>query len=113
MGWSSPLPCAHTQTYPMDRQTPMRSKGVHSLCSRVDRGANSPTDCGARPVQSVAGLVADRRLPRSPDDVAPALEASVARTGNNGELVQDRMIAVTKVLGTDPSSRSNGATAAT
>jgi hypothetical protein len=49
----------------------------------------------------------------SPDDAAPVLEASFARTGNNDELVQDRMIAATKVPDTDPSSRSNDASAAT
>ena len=33
----------------------------------------------------------DRRFPRSPDHVAPVVETSFARTGNNGELVQDRL----------------------
>ena len=56
VGWSPPLPCAHTQTCPIARQTPMRPKAAHSLGSRADRGANSPSDCGARPVQSAAGL---------------------------------------------------------
>jgi len=74
VGWSSPLPRAHTQTHPMDRQTPMRPKAAHNLGSRSDRGANSPSDCGSRSVQSVAGLTTDRRLPRSPDDVAPVVE---------------------------------------
>jgi len=41
------------------------------------------------------------------------LEASFARIGNNGELVQDRMIAVMMLPGTDPSSHSNGASTAT
>jgi hypothetical protein len=105
-------PCAHTQTYPMARQTPMRPKGAHNVGSGADRGANSPSDWGARPVQSVAGLVIDRGLPRSSDDAVPVLEASFARTGNNGELVQDRMTAV-MTLPIDPSSRSKGASAAT
>jgi hypothetical protein len=41
------------------------------------------------------------------------VETSFARTGNNGKLVQDRMIAVTKVPGADPPSCSKGASAAT
>jgi hypothetical protein len=55
----------------------------------------------------------DRRLPWSPDDAAPVLEPSFARIGNNGELVQERIIAATKLAGTDRSSRSIGASAAT
>ena len=55
----------------------------------------------------------DRRLPMSPDDTALALEPSFARIGNNGELVQDRMMAVMTLAGADPSSRGNGASAAT
>src|SRR5579884_497207 len=111
--WSTPLPCSPTQTCPTARQRPMRPKAAHSLGSCADKGANSPTDCGARPVQSVAGLGMDRRLPMSPDDTALALEPSFARIGNNGELVQDRMLAVMTLAGADPSSRSNGASAAT
>ena len=91
----------------------MRPKGAHNPGPRVDKGANSPADCGTRPVQSVAGLAIDRRLLVLPDDATPVLEASFARIGNNGELVQDRMIAVMTLLGADPSSRSNGASAAT
>src|SRR5579863_1360983 len=96
----------------MARQIPIRPKAAHNPGPRADRGANSPSACGARPVQSVAGLSMDRRLPRSPDDATPVLEVSLVRAGNNGELVQYRIIAVTKVPGADPSSRSNGASPA-
>jgi hypothetical protein len=50
---------------------------------------------------------------RSSDDAARVLGPSFARTGNNGELVQDRMMAVMTLAGADPSSRSNGSSAAT
>ena len=92
VGWSPPLPCTHTRNLSDGPPDPDETdSAAHSLGSRADSGANSPSDCGARPVQSVAGLAMDRRLPTPPNDMASVLEASFARTGNNGEVVQDRI----------------------
>src|SRR5208337_3222982 len=56
VGWPPAIPCALTRTCPIVHQTPMRTKAAHDLGSRIDRGANSPSDCSARPVQSSVRL---------------------------------------------------------
>jgi hypothetical protein len=76
----------------MARQTPMKAKAAykatHNLSSRAGRAQTAfGLWCKARSIRrrSCGGST----LPWSPDDSASVLEASFARTGDNGELVQE------------------------
>src|ERR1700692_2329892 len=59
VGWVPVLTVHHTQTAAIALHSTTATDRPHCDRSRFDRATNSPSDCGARPVQSCAGRLVD------------------------------------------------------
>ncbi len=113
VGRSSSLPSPHIQTCSLARHTPIGPKAALGLGPCTHRRANSPSDCGTRPVQSAADAATSRCFDTPSDDGGGTVGLSLLRAGNNAASVKERKFTVMMLPGAGPPSRSDGVIAAT